>query len=51
MAARTALPLLPVVSKCALEMKDIFCYHVSKEYKAGDTHGMAKAKTKPPDRI
>ena len=51
MAARTALPSLAVVSKCALKTKDYFCYYVSKEYRTGDTHGIAKAKTKPPARI
>ena len=51
MAARTALPPWTVVNKCALETKDDFCYYVSKEYRIGDTHGIAEAKTKPPDRI
>ena len=51
MAARTALLPLAVVSKCALEKKDNFCYYVSKEYRAGDTRGIAKAKDAPPGGI
>ena len=41
----------PVVSKCALEMKNNSCYHILKEYRTGDGYGIAKAKTKSSGRI